>query len=91
MTAVVSRASAPSLATVKDVASRYAVSPNKIRKWVKAGALVAIDVATGGGVPRFRFTQEALDKFEASRSTRPPAPKPARKRRGKTSDAKPFF
>ncbi len=67
--------------TVREVARRYRVSPDKVRLWVKRGELAAINTATVlCGRPQLRITAEALAAFERSRSAGPP-PKPARRRR----------
>src|SRR5262249_46462412 len=67
--------------TVRDVARRYRVSPDKVRSWIKKGELLAINTSsTRCGRPRFVVTIEALAMFESRRQGGPP-PKPIRKRK----------
>jgi hypothetical protein len=69
--------------TVRDVARRYRVSPDKVRGWIRRGELVAINTAEGVcGKPRFVVTQEALECFERGRRTfAAPPPKVKRLKR----------
>jgi transposase len=67
--------------TVRDVARRYRVSPDKIRLWIKKGELSAINTAaTICGKPRWVIPAEALAEFERRRAGGP-TPKPPRRRR----------
>jgi hypothetical protein len=68
---------------VKDIAGRYSVAVDKVLDWIAKGELVAINVSTNpnGKRPRWRVTQEELERFEQSRATKPPAPKPPKRRR----------
>jgi hypothetical protein len=57
--------------TVKDVARRYRVSPDKVRLWIARGELVAINTtATLCGKPRWVILPEALAEFERRRAGR---------------------
>ena len=59
--------------TVRDVARRYRVSPDKVRSWVRRGELAAVNTAAAPcGKPRWVFTPAALAAFEACRSSTPP-------------------
>lgn len=70
----------PSL-TVSEVARRLRVGEDKVRAWIKAGLLRAINTAdVACAKPRFVVPPEALAEFERARSVAPP-PKPARRRR----------
>jgi hypothetical protein len=67
--------------TVADVANRYRVGDDKVRGWIRSGALRAIN--TAGKLcarPRFVVMPEALAEFETGRHAGPP-PKPERRRR----------
>jgi hypothetical protein len=67
--------------TVRDVARRYRVSPDKVRLWIKRGELSAINTAAAlCARPRFVVPVEALAAFERRRAAAPP-PKPARRRK----------
>lgn len=64
------------------LARRLAVKPEKVRAWILRGELEAVDVSdrAGLGRPRWRISQQAIEKFLARRSAQPP-PKPVRRRR----------
>lgn len=67
--------------TVRDVAARYRVSPDKVRAWIARGELVAINTAVVlCGKPRWVITPDALAAFEQRRVGGPP-PKPTRRPR----------
>ena len=67
--------------TVADVAKRYRVSPDKVRRWIVRGELAAINTAAVlCGKPRWVITADALVAFERRRASAPP-PKPPRRRR----------
>ena len=69
--------------TVKQLAMRYRVSPDKIRNWIRRGELRALNVASRlCGRPRFVITADAHADFERGRhAATPDAPKPRRQRR----------
>ena len=67
--------------TVSEVARRYRVSADKVRGWIKAGELHAINTAALlCGRPRWVVTSDALADFEKKRQSGP-APKTQRRRR----------
>jgi transposase len=67
--------------TVRDVARRYRVSPDKVRGWITRGELLAINTATSlCGRPRWIVNPDALAVFEKRRAGGPP-PKPKRRAR----------
>jgi hypothetical protein len=67
--------------TVRDLASRLRVSPDKIRGWIKRGELSAINTADAQcGKPRYVVLPEHLAAFERRRVAGP-QPKPARRRK----------
>ena len=67
--------------TVADVAARYRVGEDKVRRWISRGELLAVNTAaTLSGRPRWVISHEALAAFEQRRAGRP-GPKPARRRR----------
>jgi hypothetical protein len=75
--------------TVPDLARRWRVGEDKIRAWIKAGALEAINTsATTCGKPRYLVTPEALERFEQCRRVGP-APKAQRSKR--KSAAKDYY
>ena len=77
--------------TPPEVAKRLRVSADKVRAWIAAGQLRAIDVSArpGIGKPRWRIHPTDLIAFENSRTARPPAkPKP---RRRKPADVIQYF
>jgi transposase len=67
---------APGL-TVRDVARRYRVSPDKVRGWIARGELPAVNTAAAlCGKPRWVVTPDALASFERRRAGRPPPSRP---------------
>jgi hypothetical protein len=74
--------------TVRDVAHRYRVSPDKVRGWIKQGELPAINTAAGMcGKPRWVITPEALARFEGGRrAVTSPKPTPRRRKRQQMFD-----
>src|SRR5262245_35628747 len=67
--------------TVREVARRYRVSPDKVRAWIGRGELAAINTAdVACSKPRWVVTAESLAAFEQKRAGGPP-PKPARRTR----------
>ena len=68
--------------TPPEVAERFRVSADKVRHWITAGQLRAIDVSThpGTGKPRWRIHPTDLIAFENLRTVTAPA-KPTRRRR----------
>jgi excisionase family DNA binding protein len=67
--------------TVRDVARRYRCSPDKVRRWIAAGELKAVNTADAlCGRPRWVVPADALAAFERRRSPAAP-PKPGRRRK----------
>jgi hypothetical protein len=67
--------------SVREVARYLRVSPDKVRGWIKAGALKAINTASAlCARPRFVVLPHHLEEWERGRLTVTP-PKPKRKRR----------
>jgi transposase len=67
--------------TVSDVARRYRVGEDKVRRWIARGELSAINTAMALCCrPRWVVTAEALAAFERRRAGGP-EPKPPRRRR----------
>ena len=55
--------------TVADVARRYRVSADKVRRWIRRGELHAVNTAAAACTrPRFVVLPEALVKFEQRRA-----------------------
>jgi excisionase family DNA binding protein len=67
--------------TPNELARVLRVSPDRIRAWIAAGELGAIDTARHRcGRPRYVVLPHHLAAFEARRAAAPP-PKPARRRK----------
>jgi excisionase family DNA binding protein len=67
--------------TVRDVARRYRVGEDKVRRWIGRGELRAVNTAAAlCARPRWVIPAEALAEFERRRAGGPP-PKPPRRRR----------
>ena len=49
--------------TTREVAERYSVKEDTVRRWVRVGTLEAIDIGSGER-KIYRITHEALQKFE---------------------------
>jgi excisionase family DNA binding protein len=68
--------------TVREVARRYRVSPDKVRGWIRRGELSALNTSDRRCArPRFVVTPEALAEFEQARSAATPPNSPPRRRR----------
>lgn len=68
--------------TVREVAGRYRVGEDKVRRWIKRGELRAINTAAVACArPRFVVPPEALSEFERRRCTAPPQKPPRRRPR----------
>lgn len=73
--------------TVRDVAARYRVSPDKIRRWIARGEMRAVNTATVlCGKPRWVIPPEALCDFEQRRQRAPPKPAQRRRQRSQVID-----
>jgi hypothetical protein len=67
--------------TVRDVARRYRVSPDRVRSWIVRGELEAVNTRdTKCSRPRYVVMPEALARFEQGRAVRT-APRPTKRRR----------
>jgi hypothetical protein len=66
--------------TLRELAQRWRVGRDKVRAWVMAGRLAAINVGADRGRPRFVVPPEAVLDFEQGRSAAAP-PKPPRRRK----------
>lgn len=72
--------------TVRDVALRYRIGEDKVRSWIKAGELLAINTSAAlCGKPRYVITPEALEQFEQRRQAKP-MPKVKRRQRSAQID-----
>jgi hypothetical protein len=74
---------APALAglTVREVARRYRVNADKVRRWIASGELGALNTAAVVcGRPRFVILPDQLATFERRRAAGQP-PKPARRKK----------
>jgi excisionase family DNA binding protein len=67
--------------TVPEVAERLGVNGTKVRAWIGAGELRALNVAASrNGRPRWRIDPADLAAFERSRQGTDSVPKPTRRR-----------
>jgi hypothetical protein len=67
--------------TVADLEKRWRIGGDKIRLFIRRGDLAAVNVATNAfGKPQWRIPPEAVEKFEAMRSS-VPTPKPTKRKR----------
>ena len=73
----------PEMLSPPEVAQRYGVSPDTVRRWIAAGQLPAVNVGQGQRRPRYRVSAEGLKEFDAKRPARvaPEAPRQRRRRR----------
>lgn len=70
----------PPIWTPPKLAKYYGVSTDKVVRWILAGELAAINLATTTtGRPRYKITQEAVEAFEARRAILSPPPRARRK------------
>jgi hypothetical protein len=66
---------------VRDLALRYRVSEDRVRRWITTGALRAVNRRDKQSArPSWVVTAEALAEFECARAATPP-PKPTRRPR----------
>ena len=73
--------------TVRDPAAYYRVSEDKIRRWIAAGELRAINTAGKlCGKPRWVIPPDAQAEFERRRAGGPPPKVPRRQRRAAPVD-----
>jgi hypothetical protein len=73
--------------TTADIARRYRVGEDKVRRWITSGELPAINTSSARcGRPRYVVTADALAAFEAGRSASPPPKQNLRRRRVATID-----
>jgi hypothetical protein len=73
--------------TVLDLARRWRVSPDKIRRFITTGQLSAINVAsTACGKPRWIVLPDAVAAFEQRRSAAPPRPARRKRKQGTAID-----
>jgi hypothetical protein len=72
--------------TVAEFAKTFRVGPDKVRAFIRAGVLRAVNVAVDlAGKPRWVITSEAVAAFLAQRQVAPPPPL-KRRRRGAVKD-----
>ena len=68
--------------TPPQLAKRYGVSTDKVVRWILAGELAAMNLATvTTGRPRYKVKDEAVEAFEARRAILSTPPRPPRKKR----------
>ena len=79
--------SAPQMLTPAKVAERWGIPTDKVRAYIASGQLRAVDFALrpNGKRPRWRIPLDAIAEFEQRRSSKPPIPKPQRRRKAATA------
>ncbi len=78
--------------TPPQLAVRWGVHPDKVLHLINTGELKAINLAmAANGRPRWKITQDAIERFENARSNRPQEKKPRRRRRQAASSEKDYF
>jgi excisionase family DNA binding protein len=65
--------------TTSEVAKRYKVDTETVRRWIRSGRLPAINLAPGGVRARFRVRESDLENFEKLLAV--PGPRPVQRRR----------
>jgi hypothetical protein len=77
-----STATEPEFYNPPQLAKRYGVAVEKIIRWILAGELAAMNLATKvGGRPRYKVTAEAVEAFEQRRAVLSPAPRTPRRKK----------
>lgn len=72
------------------LARKWGVASDKVLALINSGQLKAINFALNPkGRPRYRISEEEIQRFQESRTARPPEPKRRRRRAVKTT--KEFF
>jgi excisionase family DNA binding protein len=72
-------------------AKEIAIKVDKVYSLIAAGEITAVNVAADPrGKPRYRISRTEWERWLESRSTKPPEPKPRRRRRAATP-AKEYF
>jgi len=67
--------------TIPEVCRMLGLSERSMRKLVRSGAIATVDVSVSGEKAQYRVTQEAVERFVASRMNNAPAkapPEPAK-------------
>jgi hypothetical protein len=78
--------------TPPQLARRWGVAPEKVNALINSGQLRAINLAEKpDGRPRYRIYLSEVERFEEARSSKPPAPKPERRRRQVATAGKDYF
>lgn len=68
--------------TPPQLARRWGVAADKVNALIRSGQLRAVNLAVNpNGRPRYRIYMSEIIRFEEARSTKPPLPKPQRRRR----------
>jgi hypothetical protein len=74
--------------TPPQLARRWGVAPEKVNALLRNGQLKGMNLAVNPhGRPRFRIYLSEIERFEASRATKPPVPNVRRRRREKPGTA----
>ena len=70
------------LHSIPDIAESLGVTKEKVRAWIKAGELKAINTTQNpNGRARYRVRPEAFEDFLERRASTPPVPKQRRRKK----------
>ena len=84
--------SASTYLTPPEVARRFAVSCDKVLRFIASGELRAVNLASkGSNRPRWKISEAALADFERARSAAPPPAQTPRRQRATDSECIHFF
>jgi hypothetical protein len=73
--------------TTADIARRYRVSEDRVRRWITGGELFAINTSdVRCKRPRYVIPADALERFERGRAAAQPKPAPRRRRKSDKID-----
>lgn len=76
----------------RELASRLHCKVERVLRWLKSGELIGINTSDCPTRPRWRISLEAIADFERRRSSQLPAPKQAKRRKGRLrAGVKPHF
>jgi len=77
--------------TPPEVADTLGVNADKVRTWILAGELRAVDLSIKqGGRPRWKISEDDLESFLSRRIATPP-PKPTRRRKRQPENVIEFY
>ena len=78
--------------TPPQLARRWGVAADKVLALIHSGQLRAVNLAVKpSGRPRYRIYLSEIERFEKTRTTKPPEPKQRRRRRTVATTGKQYF